>query len=112
MIPATVAAELAATSGVGSMKGGPLFPAPEGRRPQRGQLEAAGVGARGGSVGGRPCRFHHLRHSQASLVSVWGCHPKLMSRRFGHASTRITERYSHAYQDWTVSRGADERVAP
>ena len=45
---------------------------------------------------GEPCRFHHLRHSQASLaVGLAGVHPKLMSRRLGHASTRVTERYTH-----------------
>ena len=49
---------------------------------------------------GEPCRFHHLRHSQASLaVGLSGVHPKLMAARLGHSSTRVTERYSHAGAD-------------
>ena len=54
---------------------------------------------------GEPCRFHHLRHSQASLGVALGVHPKLMAGRLGHASTRVTERYSHAYE------GLDRQVA-
>jgi integrase len=40
--------------------------------------------------------FHDLRHQHATLGLRAGLHPKVMSKRLGHSSTRITmDRYQH-----------------
>jgi integrase len=41
-------------------------------------------------------RFHDLRHTHATLMLKQGEHPKVVSERLGHSSTRITlDIYSH-----------------
>ena len=108
VIPPTVAADLAAhLRGAGPDELiGLAFPAPGKGGPLNGDNWRKRVWAPAVAVSvGEPCRFHHLRHSQASLGVALGVHPKLMAARLGHASTRVTETYSHAYE------GLDRRVA-
>jgi len=41
-------------------------------------------------------RFHNLRHTHASQLLRQGVHPKVVSKRLGHASVSITlDIYSH-----------------
>lgn len=45
-------------------------------------------------------KFHDLRHTHATLLLKQGAHPKIVSERLGHASSRITmDTYSHVLPD-------------
>ena len=45
-------------------------------------------------------RYHDLRHTQATVALAGGFHPKIVSERLGHSSTReVLERYSHVLPD-------------
>jgi integrase len=47
--------------------------------------------------------LHDLRHTAATIALLAGVHPKLVSQRHGHASTRITlDRYSHVLESMQV----------
>jgi len=40
--------------------------------------------------------FHGLRHSHATILLGWNVHPKKVSERLGHSSTKLTmDTYSH-----------------
>ncbi len=40
--------------------------------------------------------FHGLRHSHATILLKWDVHPKKVSERLGHSSTKLTmDTYSH-----------------
>lgn len=48
--------------------------------------------------------LHDLRHTSATVALIAGVHPKVVSERHGHASTRITlDRYSHVIESMQVS---------
>lgn len=41
-------------------------------------------------------RFHDLRHCHATILMLQGVHPKIVSERLGHSSTKLTmDTYSH-----------------
>ena len=47
-------------------------------------------------IGLDKARFHDLRHTHATLMLKEGIHPKIASKRLGHASINITlDTYSH-----------------
>ena len=48
---------------------------------------------------GRPCTFHDLRHSAASLLIREGLSPKVIQERLGHASIKTTlDTYGHLFE--------------
>ena len=45
-------------------------------------------------------RFHHLRHTFATLMLKGGEHPKVVQEMMGHANINITlDTYSHVLPD-------------
>ncbi len=55
-------------------------------------------------------RLHDLRHTRATLALRAGIHPKVVSERLGHATTRITlDLYSHVAPE--LDQEAAEKVA-
>ena len=49
-----------------------------------------------GKVGLSRVRLHDLRHTHATLLMKMNVHPKVVSERLGHSSTRLTmDTYSH-----------------
>jgi integrase len=46
-------------------------------------------------AGVRSCRVHDLRHTVGSWLSMAGCNLQLVKQVLNHASTAVTERYTH-----------------
>lgn len=86
-----------------TLRGTPLNPRNLKRRHFRPILERAGLNPlefRG---------FYSLRHSAATLLLVRNAHPKIVSERLGHSTTRVTmEVYSHVLQG--MQQGATDAL--
>jgi integrase len=59
-----------------------------------------------GKAGLSRVRLHDLRHTHATLVMNLNVHPKVLSERLGHSSTKLTmDTYSHVLPGMQASAG-------
>ena len=52
----------------------------------------------------RPIRFHDLRHTTGSLLTMRGANTRFVQRIMRHSDPRMTERYSHFDPDYLHSK--------
>lgn len=83
---------------------GLVFVSPEGR-PLNGGWVSHRWPKLAEKAGVKGVNFHGLRHGQASLLVALGAHPRVIGARLGHATSLVTDRYSH------VAEASDSEAA-